>query len=174
MLRLQAHQRHTRTGARHTVNNHRPAAPGLTLIECVLAMLVLSTATLGILTTTAAGHSHLRQADQQLRAVRMAEQLHEEIVSRPYTNGGAGRANWAVEDFDGFAEAPGALEDFSGDLLESGDQVFARSVGVTHATQSLAGLDGIARAGVLVEITVDAPDGQRWVITRFIPEPYWP
>ena len=65
---------------------------GLTLIECVIAMFVLITATLGILTTTVAGHGHLEHADQRLLAIRLAEQLIEEIVARPYTGGGAGRA----------------------------------------------------------------------------------
>lgn len=147
---------------------------GLTLIECVIAMFVLLTATVGILTTTVAGHGHLAHADQRLLAIRLAEQLIEEIVARPYTGGGASRADWSVDGYDGFFEAPGNLEDATGAACGAEEQVFSRLVTISAGTRTVAGLSVAATSGVTIDVTVTAPDAKAWSLQRFVPEPYWP
>ncbi len=160
----------TRSSGAKALDRHR----GLTLIECVIAMFVLITATLGILTATVAAHGHLEHGDQRLLAVRLAEQLIEEIVARPYTGVGATRADWSIDGYNGFTEAPGDLEDFTGAPCSPEEQVFSRQVTISAATRTVAGLSPAAANGVEVEVIVTAPDGTAWSLQRFVPEPFWP
>ena len=121
--------------------------PGLTFIECLLAVATLSVAVLGMAYATTAGHQHLDRRQHVLRATHLAEHLIDEIIARPYTGGGPDRATFAIDGYDGFAEDPGDLQRFDATPYAPEDQVFSRSVTVTAATQTVPDLDGAAIPG---------------------------
>lgn len=141
---------------------------GLTLLEVVIAMAILAAAVLGVSQATSAGHQQLRAGQDGLRATALAEALMEEITSRPFTGGAAGRANWAVDDFDGFAEAAGALTHADGSPCDAADQAFGRSVTVTATSVTVPELDGAVVGGATVDVVVSDADGRTWALSRFV------
>src|SRR5687767_12913893 len=80
--------RQARSGAVRRARTARGARTsrrgGLTLIETMLAMVVLSVAVFALLSTLVAGEQQLQEADHALAASRLARDLLEEIVARPY------------------------------------------------------------------------------------------
>lgn len=147
---------------------------GLTLAECLLAIVVLWVAVLGLSFATTAGHQHLNHGDRMLRAVRLAEHLMEEIQSRPYSGSGIGRPSYHIDDYNGFNEAAGELRDFAGDLYDDADQIFNRSVAITSASQTVGSLDGLTISGKTIVITLEDAAGAQWTLSRFVPEPASP
>lgn len=144
----------------------------MSLIDALLAMTILAVVMLGVTYATTAGHQHLQHGDAALRSVRLAEQLMEEIISRPYHgSGGTARSTWVIADYDGFTEQPGNLRDFAGEACDAEDQRFGRSVGVEPVTHTLAGLGGFTVSGLRITVTVTSPRGQQQAIQRFVPEP---
>lgn len=148
---------------------------GIALMDALMAMAVLSVVVLGVTYATTAGHQHLRQGDQTLRAVRLAEHLMEEIVSRPYSGSDTSdRSAFHLGDYDGFSEEIGELTDFSGARYAAEEQRFARSAKVTDATHTLSGLGSLSVSGKRVTVAITDRRGQSWTLERFVPEPQSP
>ena len=147
---------------------------GLTLVECLLAVLILSVAVLGMSYATTSGHEHLHHSDTRLRAIRVAEHLMEEIQSRPYDGSGGIRSEFCIDDFNGFAEDAGGLADFSNTPYDEEDQAFSRSATVVAANLVVPELENVIIPGKTVTVTVSSMAGSQWVISRFIPEPAAP
>ncbi len=143
-------------------------------MECVIGMVILSIAALGIICSTMAGHQHLQFGEQSLRATRLAEDLLEEIISRPYSGHGAGRKSFHIDDFDHFSEAANQVADFRGILYGDEDQFFVRTVRVYAATMTLPELEGFSTAGKTVQVTVSNSRGIQCQLSRFIPAPVSP
>ncbi len=161
------------TALRRRLPSIRRAA-GLTLAEAMLAMAVVSAAVLTIAYATTAGHQHLRHGEDVLRAIRLAEDLMEEVAMRPW-EGGAGedaeRAEFHLDDYDGFTEAPGELAEFTGERYDSRDQVYSRRVNIDKVERTVRQLDDLEIVGKRVTVTVECARGQQWQLERFIPEP---
>jgi hypothetical protein len=116
------------------------------------------------------------------QAMELADALIEEVVRFPYddpdgtTTFGpdAGESSRAVfddiNDFDGFSQSAGALNDAAGVVYDAGYQQFSRSVSVTAGSQTVAAF-GSAYAGVTVQVTVTDEAGTTWTVTAFVPEP---
>jgi hypothetical protein len=148
----------------------------------MVALTILSVALLAVSYTAVAGHQHLGYADETSRASRLAEDLVEEIVSKPYAEpGGAGapgrdagefaRPSFDdVDDYDGYAEAAGELADFTGARYGAPEQAFSRSVSVTTSDQAVPAL-GRTIPGKTVTVRVTHPRGVQCQVARFIPEP---
>lgn len=147
---------------------------GLMLMECLLAITVLSVAVLGVTYVAVAGQKHLQHSELAVHAIRLAEHLMEEIVSRPYAGSGANRASWHQINYHNFTEEPGELEDFTGELYTGLDQQFSRKVTITTTNISVPQLEGITLAGRTVTIVVTHQQGKQWRISQFIPEPVTP
>lgn len=147
---------------------------GLTLVECMVAMSVLAMAVLGLSYVATAGHQHLKQGEDASRAIRLAEHLMEEIASRQFAGTDAGRANWHLQDFDGFEEDAGDVRDFSGALYETSDQRFSRSVSIVDASVTVAELGNMTLSGKHVTVTAGLSTDRQWQLTRFFPEPVSP
>jgi prepilin-type N-terminal cleavage/methylation domain-containing protein len=155
---------------------------GLTIVECLVAMTILSVVVLVTCHTLAAGHEHVHYGDRRSTAVRIGRDMLEEITARPYrdlatpTNfgpetGETMRAHFDdVDDYHGYAEAFGALTDFAASAYPAHDQAFSRSVAVTAATKTVADL-GRTFSGLSVVVTVKARNGEEWQFSRFILEP---
>lgn len=144
---------------------------GMTLVECMIAMALLTIAALGMTFAATTGHVHLSIADDTLRAVRLGEHLLEEIIGRPYDGSGASRATYCVDDYDGFTEPAGTLQDFASTPYEAVDQSFSRSVTVNPSSVTIAALGGAVIPGKVVSVTVRDAQGSAWTLTRFIAEP---
>lgn len=158
---------------RHRVSDRRHAilpGRGVTLVECLLAMAILAVAVLSLVYTATAGHQHAYHGDTSLRATRLAEQLMEEILSRPYDGSGTDRDDWHLDDYDGFTESAGTLTDGIGSLLPADDQTFSWSVSVSSSVQTIGSLDGIDISGKTIVITVQNETGEVWQLCRFLPE----
>lgn len=154
-------------------------------MECLLAIVLLAATLLAVISTVTAGQQHVAYADQGLRAVRLAQDLVEEITARAYSEPG-GVASFGLEagesarpefddldDYDGYTEEPGMLANFRGDRYDAQDQVFRRSVTVADANQDVAAL-GTTIGGRTVTVFVQGPKGEQWEFSRFIPEPIAP
>lgn len=163
--------RPSRTRPGHAMTFH---ASGLTLVECMMAMTVLSIAVLGLSYVATAGHQHLQQAENASRAIRLAEHLMEEMASRQFDGNGVSRSDWHLQDYDGFIEASGNLRDFTGTLYPDDDQRFFRSVSMTDATETVAELGSMTLSGKRVTVTAGLSGSHQWQLIRFFPEPVSP
>lgn len=162
---------------------------GLTIVECLVAMTILSVVVLVTCYTLAAGEQHLYEGNRIGTAVRLGRDLLEEIVARDYrdrstTGNGNGNGNNLgpesdeltraqfddVDDYQNYTEAPGALVGATGALYPAADQVFRRKVTITKGNLNVTDL-GTQFSGLTVKVIVTAPTGQQWVFQRFIPEP---
>ena len=162
--------------ARHGMRRHH----GLTIVECLIAMTILSVVVLVTCHTLAAGHQHVHHGDRIALATRLGRDLLEEITARAYRDPtiltnfgpetGEARATFDdVDDYHTYAEAAGALTDFAANAYPADHQTFSRQVTVTATTQTVSAL---ARdfPGLSVVVTVRARSGQAWQFSRFIPE----
>jgi len=154
----------------------------LTIVECMIAMTILSVIVLVTCYTLAAGQQHIYEGNRLATAVRLGRDLLEEITARSYRDP-SGTSNFGpesdeltraafddVDDYKNYAEAPGSLADATGTPYPPADQVFSRKVNVTKSPVSVSDLGGQFN-GLTVTVTVQAPTGQQWVFQRFIPEP---
>src|SRR5262249_37748927 len=132
-----------------------PAARALTIVECLLAGLVLTIVALSMGMVISCGGYRFTYSDTSLRGVRLAEHLLEEIVARPYTGTGTSRATWTISDYNGFSDGPNNVADFTGSLYGTTDQVFRRTVTVTSSTTTVPGLGGLVMPGKLVTVHID-------------------
>lgn len=143
---------------------------GITLVESLLAVLILSLAVMGLSYATTAGHQHLQHGDMMLRGTRLAEHLMEEIQSKPYAGTGASRMLYCIDDYHGFTEAAGNLKNVLGELYDEADQIFSRSVTVANGTTTIADFENAVIPGKTVVVTVSDGNGASWSLTRFISE----
>ena len=155
---------------------------GLTVVECLVAMTILSIVVLVTCHTLAAGQEHVYQGDRIAVAARLGRDMLEEIGSREYrdpttpTNFGleSGETTRAqfddIDDYNNYTEALGALADFAGNAYPTADQEFSRRVTVTATTQTVTQLSR-SFPGVSITVTVQARTGEQWQFKRFIPEP---
>lgn len=156
----------TRPTSRH--NQHR--CRGLTLLEAILAMSILSLVVITVLTVTTSAHQHQTYASNSLRAASLAEHLLDEIASRPYTGSAGSRAEYCVDDYNGFSELPGELSHADGTPYPTEDQQFSRDVSVIVDSLMLPGITSAPQLGKLVTVCVVCPDGSQLEFERFLPE----
>lgn len=150
------------------------SARGMVLLECLLALLILSIVILGLTCATTTGNQHLQYSDKVFRAVRLGEQLLEEIESRPYTGHGANRLSYHIDDYNGFHEEPGDLMDCVGNAYGAKDQIFSRSASISAGSHVITALENAAIPGKTVVATVRDTDGTEWQLSRFVAEPVSP
>ena len=149
----------------------------------MIAMVVLSVAVFAVLSTLVAGEQQLQEADHALAASRLARDLLEEIVAKPYEDPqepgkplGPDQAENSralyddCDDYLNFKEKRGDVRNAAGTLYQRSQQEFERRVNVTTTTNTIASL-GATVPGLLIEVTVEDAGGRTWNYTRFIPQP---
>ena len=156
--------------------------PGLTLVEALIASVILAVAVAAVSHAVLAGQMQSYDALERLHAVQLAEGLVEEILRLPYndpdgaSNPGpeAGETSRGlydnIDDFHGFTEAAGTLADATGTTYGSAFQGFSRSVTVAAGSETVTGF-GAAITGVDITVTVQNAAGATWVVHQFYPEP---
>jgi prepilin-type N-terminal cleavage/methylation domain-containing protein len=149
-----------------------------TLIECLMATVVLSVAVLAVVYAVAAGQKETYATLDDMRAQSLAEALMEEVIAHPYAPQGDGnsqgpesgetRATFvSADDFDGFTEAAGTLKDATGTAYPAPYQGFSRGVSAAFTTATVSGARSPV-AGVLVSVTVSDRNGVRCQLQRFV------
>jgi MSHA pilin protein MshD len=110
---------------------------GITLLESLLAALILAMAVTAVIMPFTAGAQAAAEETRITLAVNLAQDLLEEILSKPFHDpngtdaGETGRSAWDdMSDYDGFLEPEGCLTGFDGTGLDG-----RGTVGLTrHAT----------------------------------------
>jgi len=102
----------------------RKSRAGVTLLECLLAAVVLAMTTGAIIVPFAAGARCSYEDARQALAVNLAQDLMEEILSKPYSDPDrksrreGRRSNWDdMTDYDGYSESAGRISSFDGTLI---------------------------------------------------------
>ena len=163
---------------------HGPRRQAFTMVEVLVAILILSVAVIAIMQTITSGHMHALETMDQLKAVFLAESLTEEVLAYPYLdpdgdsvlgpdNGENDRGQYdAIDDFDGYVQAVGDLRDVQGNLLDESYQNFSRSVWVYYDTPRVNTVGGsFDAAGVVFEVVVTDNHDRSLTLTRFVEEP---
>lgn len=154
---------------------------GISLIESMLAVMILQVAVLGMIYTVNAGHAHLDSGGNIVEASRLAEELMEEILTKEYTEpdgdlllgpdtGEASRGDFDdIDDYANLTEAQENIYKFDGTLHDASLQKYSRSVGVTSSSMTVDDL-GTTVNGKLVVVTVSISDGRQYQLSRFVRE----
>lgn len=160
----------------------RARLAGLTLMEVMFALLLLSFAVAALTQAIVSGQSHTYEALHASRAIDLAEAMIDEVLSKPYNDpdgdttagpddGETDRTLFdCADDYDGYTEAVGSVVDQSLTVYPDLYQQFGRSVTVDYVTKSLPDLGG-DHNGMSVTVTVTDTKGRTWTLTRFIQEP---
>ena len=175
-------RRHVGPMAIRLNHDRRGEARGLTLAECLVALTILSFAVLAVSYAATTGQQQADYADDAARAVRLARDLAEEILSKPYADpdgspvfgpeaGETSRAQFDdADDYHNFAEPAGQLQDFTGSAYTKSHPLCTRSVTITPGGQPVPDL-GVTLTGLTVTIRVHTPGRLTCEIHRFIPAP---
>jgi hypothetical protein len=153
----------------------RRQAKALTLVEAMVATLILATAAVAATHAIAAGHMQVYDAAHRAAAIELAEAMMDEVLRLPYNDPGgnveSGRSQYDnLADYNGFSESRGQITDLSGAAYDGKYQVFSRSVTVVPASRTVSGL-GAAFAGLNITVTVQNAAGSVWTVQQFVPQP---
>jgi prepilin-type N-terminal cleavage/methylation domain-containing protein len=159
----------------------RTSERGFTLVEALIASVVLSVAALAISTTVTAGHMQNRCSLHAQRATRLAEELLEYVCSLSYRDpqdgaligrsvGEPTRFQYdSIGDWQPYSDGPGGLTDMANVAYPDEYQGFRRDVTVWVETVTVAGLG--SATGLWVKVTITDKSGSSWEVRRFVPAP---
>jgi MSHA pilin protein MshD len=157
-------------------------AGGFTLMEVMFAVSILAFSVAALTQAVVSGQSHTYEAMHASRAMALAEAMIDEVLSKPYDDPegdlvagpDAGESSRDLfdnaDDYDGLAEASGAVVDQAGAVYPELYQKFSRAVAASYVTENLADLGG-DHDGLSVTVTVTDSHGRVWTLSRFIQEP---
>ena len=139
---------------------------GFTLIELIVAMVVISVALVGILAVINLTTSHSADPVLRRQSIAIAESYLEEIslksVADPDGVGEVGRAQFDnVADYNGLNDN-GARDQNNNAINGLGGYTVAVTVQATNF-----GPDGKTVAGLRIDVTVTDPAGERLTLTGF-------
>lgn len=155
---------------------------GFTLVEVMIATAILAFAVAAVSQAIVAGQMQTYEALHNWRGLCLAEAMVEEIISLPYDDpdGGGGAGPEAGEpnrnqfdncdDFHGYSETAGNVDDAAGNGYGDMFDRFSRAVTATYTQQAVPGM-GAPQDGLQVTVTVTDDRGLTWSIVRFITEP---
>lgn len=154
--------------------------PAITLIECIMALTILPLAVTGVAYAVMAGHQSAAEALRNERAATLGEALLEEILSKPYadpqgaTSAGpdAGENSRSaydnMDDYHGFSDTAGNVQNASGVKYATEFQTLRRTVSCSYSTQTLFG-----KTFNVLQIVVTVTDrrGTALTLRRTVSEP---
>lgn len=162
--------------------SRRGARAGFTLIEALVASVILGFAITAIAAALMAGARQNSASVQYTVAVNLAQSLLDEILARPFSDPqapssfslGPDTGEFArerfdnVDDYDGYAEPSGGLKSPNGTVLDDPTLTgFSRSVSAAYVY--LPGQDkGGAPTFIRVEVTVEYDDRPLVTLKRLI------
>lgn len=153
---------------------------GFTLMEVLMASVVLSIAVAAISQAVISGQAHSYESLHRMRGAAIGQALMEEVTALPYPAIEPGQSGYpakpsrrslydTMDDFDGYIEAAGDLKDQTGRDYDTPYQVFARKVTVKTKTITIAPLGDVP--GLEITVSVIDERGRDWQIVRFMPRP---
>jgi Tfp pilus assembly protein PilV len=165
----------------------RRAAMGFTLIEALIAAVILAAAVGAMVAPMSATYIQTRTIQQTNIALSMAQQLLDEVVSRHYADptdasvvtlgpdsAESGRATFDnMDDYHGYQDstdpsASNAMKTISGDAIDwKTTDVYRRSVTVEYRNTP-AGPAVAAGDFILISVEVTMPTGQKLSVARLI------
>jgi Tfp pilus assembly protein PilV len=158
----------------------RETAGGFTLVESLMAAVVLLACVVAISLALSAGHMQNHQAEQGQRAMGLVEEMMEMIVARPYndpqgaSNLGPEAGEIAVADFDntddfhGYVDSAATSINAAGQVYPSAYQNLTRTVTVQEMNAFIGGIP-TAVVGQIVTVVVTDGQGRTRSASRFIP-----
>ena len=145
-------------------SRRRPGRPrrGLTLVESLIAAVLLVTVVTAVLGALSAGHQHAMEAKRLITGSLAAEQLMARVTTTPYAQLG---------QWNGWEETPGTVTNASDESLPDLFELVGRRVTVHSGTEHLDEVQ-IVLVGSVVTIESFSDDGRVLArLIRFIPEP---
>ena len=142
-----------------------------TLAESMIASVVLAAAVIGIASTISASYRQSAVRGQTSTALLLAQQLMEEIASKPLEVSGTNKPGWSlgqtnrfnydtIDDYHGYTDLSSSIETGGGATVDLGDgHSFTRVVNVQKNALP-AGLSGAPSDFMLVTVTVQMPQDQ--------------
>ncbi len=155
---------------------------GVTLVEAIVATVVLSVAVAAVSTALIAGTQQAYASVDAKRATQLAQAMMEEILAQPYndpegaTGFGADAAETSRADFDniddyhGLTETTGTISDKNGNAYPNEYASFGRNVTITSASMQPAGFSA-AVTGVTITVSVTQNDIEVFSVSRFSADP---
>lgn len=155
---------------------------GFTLVEALVATAILAVAVTAVGMALAAGHMESGHSDHSWHGARLAEELMERVLSRPYYDPQGPSAPGPeadetapaqfdnMDDFHGYVEEAGELTDVSAANHADEYQAFGRQVTVAYGQGSIGAWD-FTVAGLTVTVTVTDGNGMVCRLVQFVPQP---
>ncbi len=152
------------------------------MLEVLIASSVLLVVVVAVTHAVTSGQQQTLIAVSNARAAALAEATLERVLQGPYTDPDGDTLEGpdagenavsdfdALDDFDGWTEAAGALKDAAGTDWPATYQTLSRSVSVSYTSVTVADLGG-THTGLTIVVTVTDAAGSTFTITRFVPEP---
>jgi prepilin-type N-terminal cleavage/methylation domain-containing protein len=151
---------------------------GFTLIESLIATVVLAAAVVGIAGTLASTYQQQKDQVSASEATQLARQLMEEISGKPFAApSGSNIAGWSagnknratydeIADYHGFADESTAIKTLAGDTQSVGSMgPYNRSVKVVEGPVPVGHTAPVTDFKT-VTITVTRPSGSAIVVTK--------
>ena len=166
----------TSRGQRQECRCHR--LRGFTLAESLIASVVLAASVIGIASTLSASYQQSSVRGNTATALALAQQLMEEIASKPmevsgtnlpgWSAGQTNRANYdTIDDYNGYSDVSSSIATGSGSTVDLGDGgSYTRTVTVTSNARPSAITTGVAQDFMLATITVQMPHSQSISISQ--------
>jgi prepilin-type N-terminal cleavage/methylation domain-containing protein len=132
---------------------------GFTLIEAMLAIVVLSIAAAGVLLPFAGGATVQADGIHRTMAAKLAGDLLEQIASKPFST---------ISSYNGYTETQGQIKNVSGNVFtDPAYSKFSRSVSCSYVyTAQQAGT--LPSVFILVTVKVSYEGGQLISLTRLV------
>lgn len=140
----------------------RRGRPGFTLLEALIAAVIMSLTITAVAMALGAGRQHAMEARDQLQAGLAAEALMAEILAADYAD---------LPDYHGHDEQPGSLVTFDDEPYPASFYRIGRRAVVVERTIDIPDL-GVKILGQ--DVAVESYDAEGRVIVtlaRFVPEP---
>ena len=144
-----------------------PGEKGMTLVELIVAMVIVTIALGGVLTVMNFATRHSGDAVLLQQSVAIAEAYMEEITlknfSDPDSDGETSRPLFDdVDDYNGLSDQ--GAHDQNGNLITG---LSSYSVDVSVVPQGGFGPTGMTVAGLKIDVTVTDPGGERLTLTGY-------
>lgn len=165
---------------RHRVLIGPSGRRALTLIECLIALVILPLAVTAVAYAVTAGQAQSLESLRSARAAALADALMEEILSKSYSEPGGGNPPLGkdtgettrptfddMDDYLDYSEPAGTLRDATNTLYPSAYQRFSRTATCAGGTATLSGL-GPATTGLTITVTVSEAGANLVTLSRFV------
>ncbi len=159
----------------HPIDGFAHRRRGFTLVEALIASVVLAVCVMGVAATLAASSQQTQVMDESSIATMLGRQLMEEIASKPFPiSGVTTNPGWPTSsdrstyddaaDYDGYTDQT-PITTLSGQQIDPGG-TYTRSVAVTRRVNP-SDTPGVGNFA-LVTVTVTEPCGKQAALSRLM------